>query len=366
MVKPKYNPTTKKWDIQIRYKDTFGQSRNTTKRGFDTSREAKEYATNFIVSLSKKPTALFRDVVIDYYEYNKVHKKDSTCDTQYNIINNHILTTFGTQKIGDINYDMILEWQSLISQKQLAPTYMYEINCVLESIFVFAQRAYHLANNPVKNIKKIGTAKNPHNDYWTVDDFTKFINALSDSEANKKAQIRRKIPNEPYIMAYHLLFYLGLRKGELLALKKADINLETKELTINHTYRRHNKIDYNTSPKTAASKRVLPIPSRLCTMLSIYMSNLDNLQPNDRIFYMLTKDSLRRAMISSAKIAGIKIIRLHDLRHSTASLLFANKVEANVAAKILGHSSIKTTLDIYTHFNNNKVNEAITKIDNLI
>ena len=118
MVKPKYNPTTKKWDIQIRYKDTFGQSRNTTKRGFDTSREAKEYATNFIVSLSKKPTALFRDVVIDYYEYNKVHKKDSTCDTQYNIINNHILTTFGTQKIGDINYDMILEWQSLISQKR--------------------------------------------------------------------------------------------------------------------------------------------------------------------------------------------------------------------------------------------------------
>ena len=77
-------------------------------------------------------------------------------------------------------------------------------------------------------------------------------------------------------------------------------------------------------------------------------------------------DSLRRAMISSAKIAGIKIIRLHDLRHSTASLLFANKVEANVAAKILGHSSIKTTLDIYTNFNNDKVKEAITKLDNLI
>ena len=125
-------------------------------------------------------------------------------------------------------------------------------------------------------------------------------------------------------------------------------------------------MDYNTSPKTAASKRVLPIPSKLCNMLSIYMSALANLQPNDRIFYMLTKDSLRRAMISSAKIAGIKIIRLHDLRHSTASLLLANKVEANVAAKILGHSSIKTTLDIYTHFNNDKVNEAITKLDNLI
>lgn len=365
MLKAKYNPKTKKWDIQIRYVDAFNVSHKTTKRGFTTAHEAESYAIDFLGNRSKSPDKLFKFLVDDYCNYNKVHKKDSTFDTQAIIIAKHILPILGNQKICDIDYNMILAWQAMIINKQLSDTYTYQINCILESIFAFAQKAYRLKENPVKMNKKIGKAKNPHTDYWTAEDFTRFIITLTDEDANSRAHIKRKIPTEPLVVAFHILFYLGLRKGELLSLCKSNIDFDNHRLIITTTYRRKNKNDYQTSPKTDSSKRILPIPSKIYNMLVDYINKLD-LKADDRIFYMLSKDCLRRAMISTAKLAKLKVMRIHDLRHSTASLLFHEGIEANVAAKILGHKSVKTTLDIYTHFGNDKVNDAISKLDDLI
>ena len=87
---------------------------------------------------------------------------------------------------------------------------------------------------------KIGKAKNPHTDYWTAEDFTRFIITLTDEDANSRAHIKRKIPTEPLVVAFHILFYLGLRKGELLSLCKSNIDFDNHRLIITTTYRRKN------------------------------------------------------------------------------------------------------------------------------
>ena len=69
MLKAKYNPKTKKWDIQIRYVDAFNVSHKTTKRGFTTAHEAESYAIDFLGNRSKSPDKLFKFLVDDYCNY---------------------------------------------------------------------------------------------------------------------------------------------------------------------------------------------------------------------------------------------------------------------------------------------------------
>ena len=139
-----------------------------------------------------------------------------------------------------------------------------------------------------------------------------------------------------------MLFWCGIREGELLALTAADFNFDKETVTINKSYQRLHGEDVITSPKTKKSNRTIKMPKFLCKEMQEYISMLYGLKKKDRIF-TVTKSYLHHEMDRGAKAAGVKRIRIHDLRHSHISLLIDMGFSAVAIADCVGHESIEIT-----------------------
>ena len=121
-----------------------------------------------------------------------------------------------------------------------------------------------------------------------------------------------------------MLYWCGIREGELLALTAADFDFEKETVRINKSYQRLHGEDVITTPKTKKSNRMIKMPKFLCEEMQEYLSMLYGLKKKDRIF-TVTKSYLHHEMDRGANAAGVKRIRIHDLRHShiSCSLIWA-------------------------------------------
>ncbi len=133
-----------------------------------------------------------------------------------------------------------------------------------------------------------------------------------------------------------------MTKAELLALTPQDIDFEKKAIRITKSYQRLQGEDVITDPKTPKSKRVVSMPDFLCEELQDYISRLYGILPTDRIFHM-TKSFLHHEMSRGASLAGVKRIRVHDLRHSHVSLLINMGFSAVSIGNRVGHESVDIT-----------------------
>ncbi len=351
--------------VSARYKDWEGKKQRHVKRGFTTKREAKEYESNFLANVSNSCTQLFEDVAKKYIENRKLKNlKLSTLENKKYLINKHILPTFGKMPVNAITPKHIEQWQKnmLCSNKNYAPTYIYTINNILNTILKYAVRYLDLGKNPADATETIGKARNDHFDFWTPEEFNKFITALNDKEANAKAKIKRRCSDYVLTMAFTILFYTGLREGELLALTSSDIDLDKQTISVNKTFKRLKSQDYISSPKTLSSKRIIKISETLTAKIREYLASIEDLQPTDRIFESINVNNLHRAIHSSAKLAGIKELRVHDLRHSCCSLLFHLGCTALQVKTYLGHKNIQITLNIYAHLYPESMDEISQKL----
>jgi len=121
-------------------------------------------------------------------------------------------------------------------------------------------------------------------------------------------------------MAFQILYWTGMRIGELLALSFNDIDFENRKISISKTYTRIDGKDLITTPKTPKSNRKVNIPKFLVDEINDYISKLYGIMVGERIFYC-TSSYLTNEMKRGVKNTGVQKIRLHDLRHSHASLL---------------------------------------------
>lgn len=144
-----------------------------------------------------------------------------------------------------------------------------------------------------------------------------------------------------------IFFRFYLTKAELLALTPADI-LPSKRIDINKNYAKVNGEELFLEPKTPKAKRCISIPDFLYDDIREYVSKLYGIEKGDRIFYF-TKSALDKEIKRIAAKVGLPIIRVHDLRHSHASMLIEMGFAPLEIADRLGHESVKTTLDTYSH-----------------
>lgn len=143
-------------------------------------------------------------------------------------------------------------------------------------------------------------------------------------------------------MAFLLLYWTGMRIGELLALTYDDINLEEKTISITKSYQRLKGKDVITQPKTPKSIRIITMPDFLANEFREYCSHLYGIMKNERLFHF-TKSHMEHCMVAGIEKSGVKRIRLHDLRHSHASMLVDMGVAPLEIAERLGHEKVETT-----------------------
>ena len=144
-----------------------------------------------------------------------------------------------------------------------------------------------------------------------------------------------------------IFFRFYLTKAELLALTPADI-LPTKRIDINKNFAKVKGEELFLEPKTPKARRCISIPDFLYDNIHEYISKLYGIGKGDRIFYF-TKSALEKEIKRASEKAGLTPIRVHDLRHSHASMLIELGFTPLEIADRLGHESVKTTLDTYSH-----------------
>ncbi|HIV17102.1 MAG TPA: site-specific integrase, partial [Candidatus Alectryocaccobium stercorigallinarum] len=169
---------------------------------------------------------------------------------------------------------------------------------------------------------------------------------------------------DPYYAAFNVLYYTGMRIGELLALTVGDIDLEKKTVSITKTLHRTKKKDIITPPKTDRANRTVTLPLFLCDILKTHISRI-YAPEKDTLVFLHSKSSYLYKIKHHAVTAGIKPIRIHDLRHSHASLLIELGFSALLVSERLGHENVSTTLNIYAHLFPSKQTEVADRLDKL-
>lgn len=225
--------------------------------------------------------------------------------------------------------------------------YLKTLHNQLSAVFNHAVRHYNLKVNPAAQAGNMGKPKGREMLFWTKAEYLKFAEAMMDK------------PLSYY--AFEMLYWCGVREGELLALTPGDFDFEKQTVTISKSYQRIKGKDVITDPKTPKSNRVIQMPAFLCEEMRDYIKSLYGVKPTDRIF-TVTKSYLHREMDRGAKEAGVKRIRIHDLRHSHISLLIDMGFTALAIADRVGHESIDITYR-YAHLFPTRQAEMADKLD---
>ncbi len=160
------------------------------------------------------------------------------------------------------------------------------------------------------------------------------------------------------------MYYCGLRIGELEALTAKDIDTTAGTININKTYHLIDGKGIVTPPKTEKANRTITIPAFLCERIEQYKSMFYDLQSDEQLF-KASHSFYARQLETHTKTAVVKRIRLHDLRHSHASLLIEMGFSALLVSERLGHENVSTTLNIYSHLFPSKQSEVAQKLNAL-
>lgn len=325
---------TGKWRVVYRYTDWTGETHQSSKRGFSTKREALMWERELLLKKEAKLDMTFESFYEIYVEDMQNRIRDNTWGTKTNIARTKILPYFGKRKIGEIEPRDIIAWQNELlairqpNGKPYSSSYLQKIHSQLSAIFNHAVNFYHLPSNPAQKAGNMGKEEHREMLFWTKEEYLKFADVMMDKPVS--------------YYAFEILYWCGLRMGELLALTPADFNFETHTLRINKSYQRLHREDVITPPKTLKSNRTIKMPQFLCDEMQDYLKMLYEPKEDERIF-TISKSYLHHEMDRGAKASGVKRIRVHDLRHSHVSLLINMGFTVLAIADRMGHESIDIT-----------------------
>jgi len=334
---PSYkNAVSGTWYCAFYYTDWQGKRKKKKKEGFKTKRESQYWERRFLEQYASTPTISFSSLVDAYLAAAQVRLKPTTYDVKRRIVENRIQPFFSHMLVSGISRRTVNAFRTQLLAEGLKMSYVRTIQAQLSSIFNFAIENYNLVSNPVQTASKLHSAQTINNDYWTLDEFRLFARSLKSPE---------------HIMAFYMLFWTGMRVGEMLALRWEDINFIDNTIIVNKTSTRIKGSDVVTTPKTTAGSRIVVLPDFIANMLRDYKRMA---KYNGDILFGITRAALLKKIHAGAKKMGVKQIRLHDLRHSHASLLIDAGFSPVEVADRLGHANPAVTLKVYSHFYQSK------------
>lgn len=335
------------WYASFYYTDWQGKRKLKKKRGFARKKDAEAFEREFLLGGSKSCDMSFGSLADIYMEDMRPRLRMTTIRTKENIINHWLLPYLKDMRVSDITEVTIRKWQGEILKQGLSQTYNRSINAQLSAIMNYAVRYYGLQRNLARDAGLIGTKKTTPMDFWTVEEFNTFIAC---------------VPSFTAEVAFSVLFWTGMRIGELLALSVSDVDLQKNTISISKSFQTYGGVEIIDRPKTDKGVRTVEIPQKLADLLRRYINGLYKPEPEDRLF-PYTKSAFYRWMNVGCKRSGVKKIRIHDLRHSHAAWLINQKYPILMVSERLGHEDVQTTLRIYGHLYNQTTAEAIKDME---
>lgn len=274
----------------------------------------------------------FADFYRIYLHDMEVRLKPASLSSKRHIFSDKILPFFGSLPMRDITPQHVRKWQSVILRQNYSVTYQQLIDFQLSAIMHYAERYYDIPN-PCTKAGHIGGTGSKKLSFWTLEEYELFACHLSaDPEA---------------FTAFEILYWTGMRQGELLALTPNDIDTERHLIHITKSYTQIDGKDIISTPKTKKSERDVAIPQFLLDEIIVYI-HTNHIHPDRRLFER-TRHYLFYKLRKGCEASGVRQIRTHDIRHSHVSLLINTGFSALDIAERVGHESVSTTLDVYAH-----------------
>lgn len=345
---------TKTWSVRFRYVNE--QQKEVQKRlcGFGTKRECQTEYEKFIATAkqyvkleNEAQDLLFSTLYEEYKAFQKPRIKESSYFSLCTKCDLHIKPYFEKFKVKNITPKIILDWQ--MGLEKYSYKHKTNLRAYLAGILKYAERYYQIQNQ-IKYVDAFKKTEKPKEMLiWSPKEFLMFITKVTD--------IR-------YKTFFYALYYTGSRKGEMLATQWKDWDLDNKILNIDKTITKKTFDNHLaiTSPKNFTSIRKISLPNSLIQLMKEFKSQY--YKDNDLDFvFPLSETSIRRHKKEACKLSEIKEIRIHDFRHTHASLLISCGISIVGVAKRLGHANIEQTLNTYAHLMESEDKNLLNVLD---
>ena len=359
---PSYEQSTGKnkfWSV--RFRETGEDQKRHQKRlsGFKTKRDARLAYEAYCLERDKaarerKPIVTpenpdnmyFSDLLDAYLLYEKGRVKESSYYDVENKIENRIRPYFEEKQLWEIKPATVLEWSQALTDEGYSYSYRSGLMTRLSGIYRYGAKYHDITDIMPKVDRPRNLEAKKKMEYWTPEEFKSMIEHVS---------------NPTFATMFWTLYVVGCRRGEGAALTWNDIDTEKGTVTITKSITTKVKgATYKvTTPKNLSSNRTVYIPPFLCAMLEEHRGRCASLPGGDELtaptaFVFggsrpVPHSSLDHAFERAIAKAGVKPIRIHDLRHSCASRLLSAGVSIVAVSEHLGHADVELTLNTYAH-----------------
>jgi integrase len=325
----------------------------------DTKKEAEAKLTKALAELNQgtytEPSKVTVGAYLDTWLTDIVPMVagPSTATSYEHMVRRHLIPGLGIVKLHELRASHIqkylsgkltsgrLDGNGGLSEKTVRHHYV-----TLHTALAAAIEAGDLAINPAEAVK---TPKAPRNEMRTLDEIG-------------LRRVLQAAKGTPYYALFYLTLYSGMRRSEFLALRWSDLDLERGAVTVNRrVYMRKGNIDYR-EPKSDHGRRQIPLPASATSVMVQHKAdtvarletlsakwNEESLLFTNELGEPLHPDSITHAWMKLVNSLGLKGIRLHDARHTHASIMLRQGVNPKVVSERLGHSDVNITLQIYSH-----------------
>ncbi len=356
--------------MRVDYRDMLGRRRQVSKTAA-SKRQAEKLRTALLAEVDQgtfvKPSKITVGIYLEQWLKSQVRStvSPSTYELYEIITKKHLTPVLGTIPLGRLRPQHIQALYAEKLQQGLSARTVQLQHVCLHKALDNAVKTGLLARNPIDAVTQPKVERHEIKT-MTEEDISRFLN-----EARK---------GEYYALFFTLLF-TGIRRGEAISLRWSDVDLLGCQLSINKTMQfLNNKVTFKT-PKTASSRRQIALSPSTCVVLRLYREARNNvrqsvlklppLADNDLVFshhdgspYL--PNSITHAWIKLVRHCGLNGVRLHDARHTHASLMLKNGTNPKIIQERLGHSTFAITMNLYAHVSPGMQKQAANLFDEMV
>lgn len=358
-----------KYRVRVNYTDRYGKFKQVERTAYGLA-EAKILESELLKELknnSSSSNITIQELYDEYIERKEIDVRESTLNKSKSILKNNVLPFVKDIKLNKLTPNILMDWKLQVAKKGNGIRTNKNAYAEFRALLNYAVGMKYLPENPLTKIKNFNDAYEVNIkekiQYYTSDEFKKYITYAKESA-------KTFIDYGSYVF-FNIAYYTGMRKGEINALKWSDIdgNLINVRRSIAQKIKGG---DRETPPKNKTSYRTIQMPIPLINILNEHKArqkqNFSNFTEDFRVcggIRCLRDTTIAKKNIDYAEHTELHHIRIHDFRHSHATLLANARVNIQEISRRLGHANIEMTWNTYSHLYPQEEEKAIAILNEI-